>query len=232
MTARSALRGALVALLTFAAACDGDEDPARSGPPPAAAGSGGASQTGGAGGDDGGGAGHGGTSAGAAGSGGEAGAAGATGAAGAAGHGVGGGGGVAGDFALRVGTGAPGTFEPHDDGAVLLLQRGCQGSQHVFTSLLAEGARGASGRVEIGVYRADDGALVSVPLDVRLPFEPDPSSGTARRITGLTPVIEVPNDVLEREVEVRATLTDDEGRRSSAAMRGPVRWGLDSCGAP
>ncbi|HEU4405688.1 MAG TPA: hypothetical protein VFS43_10390 [Polyangiaceae bacterium] len=224
MTAPSFVRGALAAFLAFAA-CDADE-PTRSWPP-AAAGGGGATQTSGAGGAGGAPGGDGGAPADA------AGAAGTGGAAGAAGQGVGGGGagGAAGNFPLRVGTGVPGTFEPHEDGAVLLLQRGCQGSQHVFTSLLAEGARGPSGRVEIGVYRADDGALVSVPLDVRLPFEPDPSSGTARRITGLTPVIEAPSDVIEREVEVRAALTDDEGRRANASMRGPVRWGVDSCGA-
>jgi hypothetical protein len=218
MMAPSLVRGVLAALLAFAA-CDADE-PTRS-RLPAVAGGGGASETSGAGGEGGAPGGRGGAAAGAAG---------AASAAGAAGLGAGGDGGAADDFALRVGTGTPGTFEPHEDGAVLLLQRGCQGSQHIFTSLLAEGARGATGRAEIGVYRADDGRLVSAPLDVRLPFEPDPSSGAARRITGLTPVIEVPGDVLEREVEVRAALTDDEGRRASATMRGPVRWGLDSCG--
>jgi len=132
---------------------------------------------------------------------------------------------------VAIGTGEPGVFLPAVDGATLDLQRGCQGSQHIFTSVRVAGASGFYARVSVQIVRVDDGAPVSVPFDVRLPFEVDPLSDRVRRVTGLTPVIEVPSDVLERAVEVRVIVSDELGESAHATMRGMVRWGADSCGA-
>lgn len=132
---------------------------------------------------------------------------------------------------VAIGTGEPGVFLPAVDGATFELQRGCQGSQHIFTSVRVSGASGSYARVGVQIVRVDDGAPVSVPLDVRLPFEVDLLSDRVRRVTGLTPVIEVPGDVLERAVEVRVIVFDERGESAQATMRGMVRWGADSCGA-
>jgi hypothetical protein len=130
---------------------------------------------------------------------------------------------------IAVGTGEPGTFAAVGEGATLSLQRGCQGAQHVFTSVRVLRPNGDLGRVRVAIHRLDDDALVSVPLDVRIPFERDPADDDRRRITGLTPVVEVPRDVLGREVIVRVVISDEAGRSGRGAMRGRVEWGLDSC---
>lgn len=133
-------------------------------------------------------------------------------------------------FAIAVGLGEPGAYLPPLPDETLLLQRGCQGAQHVFTAIRARGTKGALARVEVRVFRTRDGVLVSVPLDVRLPYEPDPYSTGIKRITGLTPVIEVPGDVVGDAVEVRVAVTDDGGERAEGLVRGRVEWGPDSCG--
>ena len=119
---------------------------------------------------------------------------------------------------LAVGLGEPGGFVPPLPAEPFALQRGCQG------------AKGKLARVEVRVHRADDDALVSGPMDVRLPLEPDAWHDTAARITGLTPVIETPSEVLGREVVIRVALTDESGARAEGSIRGTVAWGTDSCG--
>lgn len=131
---------------------------------------------------------------------------------------------------VRVGGGSTGTFQEVIPGAALLLQRGCQGSQHIFTALRARGAAPGALRVSVSVHRSADGALVSVPLDVRLTPEPDPDEADAVRLTGLTPVIEAPREVLGQEVTLTARVSDSARRRGEASLRGVVRWGPDSCG--
>ncbi|MFO0638986.1 MAG: hypothetical protein U0183_07225 [Polyangiaceae bacterium] len=133
-------------------------------------------------------------------------------------------------FAIAVGLGEPGAYLPPLPDETLLLQRGCQGAQHVFTSIRARGPKGNLARVEIRVLRSRDGVLVSVPLDVKLPYEPDPFGERIKRISGLTPVIEVPGDVVGDVVEIRVSVTDDGGERAEGLVRGRVEWGPDSCG--
>ncbi|MBL8952801.1 MAG: hypothetical protein JNK82_18615 [Myxococcaceae bacterium] len=134
-------------------------------------------------------------------------------------------------LALSVGTGRRGAMLPFVDGQVLSLQRGCQGSQHIFTSFRVVNAAAGLVRVKVRVVRTSDGETVSVPVDVRLPLEPDPlQMPEAAVITGLTPVVEVPRDVLGKEVEVRVELEDAGGAMASGSMRGTAQWGPDSCG--
>lgn len=134
-------------------------------------------------------------------------------------------------FDVAIGTGSRGLFIPHEQGATLPLQRGCQGSQHIFTSVRILGAATGLVRVRVDIVRADDDAGVSVPIDVRLTPEPDSLSDLASRVTGLTPVVEVPRDVLGAEAIVRVSVEDESGALDTAEMRGVVAWGPDSCGA-
>lgn len=130
---------------------------------------------------------------------------------------------------VLVGIGERGVFQAVPDGETLRLQRGCQGSQHIFTSLHIQPAVSGSLHVSVTVLQKADAKVVSAPLSLRLAAEPtnDPQ---AVQITGLTPVIEVPRDVLGREVLIRAQVESSDGARGSGQLLGVVEWGLDSCG--
>lgn len=130
---------------------------------------------------------------------------------------------------VQVGIGERGMFQPARDGETLRLQRGCQGSQHIFTSLHIQPVAPGPLQVSVTVLRQADAAVVSTPLSLRLASEPT-SDPQAVQITGLTPVIEVPRDVLGREVLIRAQVEASDGARGEGQLRGTVEWGLDSCG--
>lgn len=131
------------------------------------------------------------------------------------------------ELEIEVGTGAPGRFVAVDDGASLLLQRGCQSAQHIFTSVRAAGASGDRALVRVAVFRLPDDAQVSSPLEVELPLVP--AEDGRREITGLTPVIARPADVLDQDVVVRVRLEDQDGRIADGQMTGRVTWGPDAC---
>jgi hypothetical protein len=132
---------------------------------------------------------------------------------------------------VEVGTGPRGTAQAVAAGEGLLLQRGCQGAQHIFTSVRMVQPAPGPANVRVRIVRVVDGLEVSVPLDVTLPLEADPRGQPGiGAITGLTPVIEVPKEVLGKEVSVDVSVTDAAGARGSGAMTGTVSWGPDSCG--
>ncbi|MBM4380458.1 MAG: hypothetical protein FJ086_14380 [Deltaproteobacteria bacterium] len=116
-------------------------------------------------------------------------------------------------------------------GEGLLMQRGCQGAQHIFTSVRIFQPTPGTANVRVRVVRVSDGLEVSVPLDVTLPLEDDPQGQPGiGAITGLTPVMEVPKEVLGKEVSVHVSVTDAGGALGSGVMTGTVSWGPDSCG--
>jgi hypothetical protein len=129
---------------------------------------------------------------------------------------------------MEVGTGDRGRFVAISDGGALSLQRGCQGSQHVFTSVRAWGMTGARLLIRAEIMRVRDGEVVSIPLSLRLPLDELNDVG-ARQITGLTPVVADPVDVVGEQVELRASVEDESGAIVADARRGVVRWGADSC---
>ena len=131
-------------------------------------------------------------------------------------------------LAFTVGTGAPGEFVSHEDARTLRLQRGCQGAQHIFTSIRVNNAVGERIIVGIRITRGSDARLVSVPLELRLPFDNVAPAGV-HQITGLTPVIEDPADVLDQEVRVEVFVRDDSGAEAHGSMRGRVAWGNTAC---
>lgn len=134
-----------------------------------------------------------------------------------------------GGLRLAIGVGEAGQFVPSAAGSILALQRGCQGAQHVFTSLRLRGFSGTHALVRLVIRRTEDQLPVSVPVASMLPVEDDPLSDSALRLTGLTPVIEAPRDVLGRSVDVEATVTAPNGDSATASLTGIVEWGPDSC---
>ncbi len=130
-------------------------------------------------------------------------------------------------LSLELGTGGPGTFAAVDAGQQVLLQRGCQGAQHIFFSLRATGVVSERPRLTLRVERVVDGRVASLAYSLPLPYQ------RVRGVpyvewTGLTPVIEEPADVLNVPVRMRARI-DDDGLSAEATREVTARWGPDSC---
>jgi hypothetical protein len=98
----------------------------------------------------------------------------------------------------------------------------------VLTAVRAWGMTGARLIVRAEIMRVRDSAVVSVPLSLRLALDETNDVG-ARQITGLTPVVADPVDVVGEQVELRASVEDETGAIAADARRGVVRWGADSC---
>ena len=128
-----------------------------------------------------------------------------------------------------LGTGEPGQFVRVSDGQTVLLQRGCQGAQHIFFSLRSRGVRiDTPAWITLSVSREGDGRVVSSAYSLRL-MVTSTSDGVGA-LTGLTPVIEEPSDVLGQWVAMEALMEDGaRAQRASARRRVMVRWGPDSC---
>ncbi|MBL8678140.1 MAG: hypothetical protein JNK05_03200 [Myxococcales bacterium] len=130
---------------------------------------------------------------------------------------------------LELGTGDPGIFRSVTDGQQVLLQRGCQGAQHIFFALRGEGfSITEAPRLELSVVREEDGAVVSSPYSLRL--APMVVRDGVAEWTGLTPVIEEPRLVVGRSARMRATIEDASRTvRVTVERRVSVVWGPDSC---
>tara|TARA_B100001750_G_scaffold233790_1_gene234413 strand:+ start:1067 stop:1567 length:501 start_codon:yes stop_codon:yes gene_type:complete len=129
---------------------------------------------------------------------------------------------------IEIQTGAPGEYLEFADGDEVLLQRGCQGSQHVFVSVRGRGFEGEKLEVQLELEREDDRTVVSLPLHLRLDFMEDAPVGV-RQATGLTLVVPDPGDVVGERVVIRGTLVDPAGRTATQERPAVVRWGPDSC---
>jgi hypothetical protein len=130
---------------------------------------------------------------------------------------------------LELATGRPGAWTPFEDGEVVRLQRGCQGSQHIFVSVRVYGA--AEGPIVVGlaIRRTSDDVLTTAPYEVRLPFATEVAPGV-REETGLMPVVLRASTVIEQEVFIDGWIQDTAGTRLEARRRAFVRWGPDDCG--
>ncbi len=128
---------------------------------------------------------------------------------------------------LVLGTGAPGIFQEVIIGQQLFLQRGCQGSQHIFFSLRAWGVAESRPRITLSVEDETASRQVSSPYSLRLPYEPV-SGADFFQWSGLTPVVEEPADVIGKTVTLRAQIAD--GPLTATDVRTvAVQWGPDSC---
>jgi hypothetical protein len=128
---------------------------------------------------------------------------------------------------LELGTGAPGSFVPVENGQQVLLQRGCQGAQHIFFSLRATNVVSERPRLTLTVERIADARVASLPYSLQLPFQRAKGEPWAQW-TGLTPVIEEPADVLSVPLRMRARIEDD-GLSAEQVREVTARWGADSC---
>ncbi|WP_426752628.1 hypothetical protein [Myxococcus sp. Y35] len=129
---------------------------------------------------------------------------------------------------IAVGVGRPGQYTPVKPGDTLRLQRGCQGSQHVFVSLQAWELDPLIATVELTLTRQSDGQQVSLPYQLRLPFEP----ATAQRpamLSGLLLVVPEPSEALGAHVTLHARIEDTSGQDATDSREGVIQWGPDAC---
>lgn len=134
----------------------------------------------------------------------------------------------AGALTLALGTGQT-TFTPIDEGDTLLLAHGCQGLQHVWIALRATGIAPRGVHLTLSLARADDGVVVSAPLQIALTFTPGPA-GAYDELTGLMLVVPVPADALGHPLVVRADIVDRDGRATFATRGVSIAWGTQICG--
>ncbi|MCP3059698.1 hypothetical protein LXT21_13000 [Myxococcus sp. K38C18041901] len=129
---------------------------------------------------------------------------------------------------VAVGVGRPGQYIPVKAGDTLRLQRGCQGSQHVFVSLQAWNLEPLSATVSLSLTRRSDGQRVSLPYQLRLPFEPANTQRPAM-LSGLLLVVPEPSEALGEPVTLEARLEDAQGQSSTDTREGVIQWGADAC---
>ncbi|NVJ12635.1 hypothetical protein [Myxococcus sp. AM010] len=129
---------------------------------------------------------------------------------------------------VAVGVGRPGQYAPVQPGDTLRLQRGCQGSQHVFVSLQAWSLEPLTATVSLSLTRQSDGQRVSLPYQLRLPFEPATEQRPAM-LSGLLLVVPEPSEALGERVTLEARLEDAGGQSATASREGVVQWGPDAC---
>lgn len=136
-------------------------------------------------------------------------------------------GGPAGEVA--IGTGGIGRYVPVEDGDTVLLARGCQGGQHLWIGLRTRGVDTEPALVSLSAIRVSDGAMVSIPVTVRLRFV----QGDWDEITGVALVIPVADAVLDREIDLFARVAENTtgGQTVETRRRVTVAWGDEVCGS-
>lgn len=106
---------------------------------------------------------------------------------------------------LTVGAGE-GRFAEFADNDTLPLVSGCQGSQHVWVALRAEGIERTGTIIELELIRLSDMMPVSQTFRVRISFRDVGASFV--ELTGLTLIVDDPDEALGEDLLLRATIED------------------------
>lgn len=132
------------------------------------------------------------------------------------------------DPSLRLELGTGQQFTPLADGETLLLQQGCQGSQHIFVSLRAWGLPPNPVMVDLSLTRTEDGQRVAPAYRVRFLF----AQGTGDapdELPGLVFQLTQPAQAVDRTVRLTATVETDAGQLTEDSHTGPLEWGPPGC---
>lgn len=130
------------------------------------------------------------------------------------------------DFELSLGIGER-RFTAVEHGAPALLQRGCQGAQHVWISLRSPALAPGAYLMTLSATRAADGAEAVPAHDLEFDWVPAAEGGA--ELVGVTLVVFDPLAVVDAEVDVHAAVRTDDGRVGRAVRRLRVEWGPDDC---
>ncbi|HEY8426921.1 MAG TPA: hypothetical protein VIL20_01045 [Sandaracinaceae bacterium] len=126
---------------------------------------------------------------------------------------------------VELGTGRD-RFESFEDGATLGLVSGCQGAQHIWTSVRARGLDPQSPLLEVAVRRDSDGLLMSQVFRVRVSLEPVACTDYAE-VVGLTVVIPEPDLAIGEDLTMRVAITDREERTASVVRPIRTEWATE-----
>ncbi len=123
---------------------------------------------------------------------------------------------------LEVGTGASG-FEPLEDGATMILERGSQGLQHVYVGLRAEVPPGFR-RVTLAITPSarPEAPWLVAPVTLRVPWSASPGRPGWSELTGLALVVEAPDALIDAGdcyLHIRVADGDAGGDRGGQATR-------------
>lgn len=126
-------------------------------------------------------------------------------------------------FEVRIGTGHEWTA--FADGDTLWLQRGNQGAQHVLVSVRAWPTVDEVFDVDVRFVRERDDEVVSLPYVRRLPWEVFVED--RGEMTGMTPVVADPTDIVGEDITIEVDLVDALGQRAEIRRRAAIVWGPD-----
>jgi hypothetical protein len=126
---------------------------------------------------------------------------------------------------LELGTGDLGEFEAVNPGDAIELVPGCQGLQHVAVAVRVFDMNPVPAIVRAGLYRAGDGELVSINLEVRIRFE-DHSEDGYHQTSGLNLVVREPELVLGGDILYRVRVIDADRRVAEGEAAVTVEWGI------
>jgi hypothetical protein len=130
---------------------------------------------------------------------------------------------------LRLEVGSGQQFTPLADGDTLLLQRGCQGTQHTFVSLRAWGLSKPSAMVDLALTRVGDGKKLSFQYRVKLSFTPGSGAEDPAELPGLLLAIPDPDASVGKTVRLTAKIDSDSGEFATDSRTGTLEWGPDAC---
>lgn len=122
---------------------------------------------------------------------------------------------------LGLGEGALRMIEPEGEA---LLQRGCQGSQHIWVSLRAPTLGPGTYPLTLSLVRAD-GTVVVPPYTVDYDWQ---ATEAGAEVVGVTLVVFDPLAVVDQLADIEARVTA-QGMTAQARVRVRVVWGPDAC---
>lgn len=129
------------------------------------------------------------------------------------------------DFDLILGLGER-AFAPTEHGAVALLQRGCQGAQHIWISLRSPDLAPGPYLMTLSARQTD--GQEAIPAH-QLEFDWVAVDGGGAELVGVQLVVFDPLAVVDAHVDVFAEVPAGDGRIGRAVRRLRVEWGPDDC---
>jgi hypothetical protein len=127
---------------------------------------------------------------------------------------------------VELGEGA-GSFRPIADDDVLLLARGCQGSQHVWIALRAYELVALGMIVDLELVRARDDVRISSDYLVRVSFIEQPDGFS--ELIGIALQVPEPGGEIGTDLVLRASLEDTAHEIATAERRVRIEWGPELC---
>lgn len=130
-----------------------------------------------------------------------------------------------GDPRVELGTGRD-AFEAFEDGQTLELVSGCQGAQHIWTSVRAYGLDPRGTILDVSATRDRDGMMLSQTFHVRVSLEPVAGTDYAE-VSGLTLVVPEPDQAIGEDITMHLSVTDMAERTATDERPIQLDWATE-----